>query len=334
MLKNYFGSMPDGKTVSSYSVGNGIMSLTVLDYGGIIQSLKFNGTDVVLGYNTLSEYASHDGYLGAIVGRYANRIAGGSFKLNKKTYKLYKNDGKNSLHGGQRGLSRVIWNVEGDDTSITLKYVSPDNEEGYPGNLIVGVKYSLLQNGLAIEYSALSDKDTVINLTNHTYFNFIGGETIENHFVYIDADYYTPVDTKLIPTGEKRLVAGTAFDFRCAKSIGRDIGADDEQLKIAGGYDHNFVLRGTGFRKFAELSSAKAGITMTGFTDSPGVQFYTGNFLSPRIGKNGNKIIRRGGVCFETQSFPDSVHHPEFPSTELKAGELYHTVTEFRFSKF
>lgn len=334
MLKSYFGRLPNGKEIYSYAVSNGAISLTVLDYGGIIQSLKYCGNDVVLGYNTIGEYLDNDGYLGAIIGRYANRISGGSFRLNKKTYRLFKNDGGNTLHGGAGGFSGVVWDVTGDDASITLKYLSPDREEGFPGNLLTGVKYYLTENGVGIEYTALCDKDTVVNLTNHSYFNLIGGETIENHFLLIDADYFTPVNSALVPTGELRPVSGTVFDFRCAKSIGRDIEENDPQLKIAGGYDHNFVLRKDGFRKVAELSSAKAGIEMDVYTDRPGMQLYTGNFLTGRMGKNGKKIMKRGGVCFETQSYPDSVNHPEFPSTELKAGEMYHTVTEYRFHKY
>lgn len=335
MEKRLFGILDHGKKVYAYTLQNEKISLTVLDYGATIQSVVFDGTDVVLGYDTLSEYALNDGYLGAVVGRVANRISGSSFKLNGKKYDLYANDGKNSLHGGKIGFDKVVWTVaEVYENSITFQYLSPDKEEGYPGNLLVKVKYYIKESGIGIEYGATSDEDTVINLSNHTYFNLYDEGLAEDQFLTLYADKFTPVGNGLIPTGDILPVRNTPFDFTLIKRIGKDIEENDQQLKIAGGYDHNFVINGSGFRKFAEVSSPKSGIKMLCYTDQPGVQFYTANFLSDRACKRGGRMSRRGGFCLETQNFPDAINKPQFPSAVLKKGELYHTVTEFDFINY
>ncbi len=335
MEKRLFGVLDCGKKVYAYTLKNEKISLTVLDYGATIQSLTFEDRDVVLGYDTLEGYVNNDGYLGAVVGRVANRISGSSFKLNGKKYSLYANDGKNSLHGGKIGFDKVVWAVADIySNSITFQYLSPDKEEGYPGNLLVKVKYYVKENGVGIEYGATCDEDTVINLSNHTYFNLYDEGLAEDQFLTLYADKFTPVGNGLIPTGDIVPVRNTPFDFTLIKRIGKDIEENDAQLKIAGGYDHNFVINGEGFRKFAEVSSPKSGIKMLGYTDQPGVQFYTANFLTERVGKRGKKMTRRGGFCLETQNFPDAINKPQFPSSVLKAGDFYHTVTEFEFVNY
>ena len=325
MEKRLFGVLDCGKKVYAYTLKNEKISLTVLDYGATIQSLTFEDRDVVLGYDTLEGYVNNDGYLGAVVGRVANRISGSSFKLNGKKYSLYANDGKNSLHGGKIGFDKVVWAVTDIySNSITFQYLSPDKEEGYPGNLLVKVKYYVKENGVGIEYGATCDEDTVINLSNHTYFNLYDEGLAEDQFLTLYADKFTPVGNGLIPTGDIVPVRNTPFDLE----------ENDAQLKIAGGYDHNFVINGEGFRKFAEVSSPKSGIKMLGYTDQPGVQFYTANFLTERVGKRGKKMERRGAFCLETQNFPDAINKPQFPFAALKAGDFYHTVTEFEFINY
>lgn len=335
MIKRLFGKTANGEDVYAYTLYNGIIAVTVLSLGATVQSVKFCGRDLVLGYDTVAEYLSNDGYLGAVVGRYANRIAGASFKLGTKRYKLTANSDGNTLHGGNFGFDKAIWSEDSaTENSVTLKYYSCDGEEGFPGNLLTTVKYYIDNDIFGIEYVAVSDGDTPVNLTNHTYFNLYEEGGIEDQFLTIYADKFTPIGKSLIPTGEIRSVSNTPMDFTLVKRIGRDIDNDDEQLYFAGGYDHNFVINGRGFRKFAEVSSPKAGIKMTGYTDNVGVQFYTGNFLTFRAGKGGKPITRRGGFCLETQDFPNAINQPNFPSPIIGKGYTYHTVTEFRFEKY
>lgn len=335
MQKSLFGNLPSGRNIDMYIIGNDDIKAKILTYGATLQSLIFKGRDVVLGYDELDGYLNNDGYLGAVVGRYANRIGGASFRLNGKRYDLNANDGKNTLHGGITGYDKVVWEVESaDDTSISLKYFSPDGEEGFPAGLLVGVRYSVEGDKLIITYTAVSDNDTVVNLTNHTYFNLYEEGYTEDQFVTLYADNFTPVDKSLIPTGQIISVKDTPMDFTVIKRIGKDIEEEYEQLILAGGYDHNFIINGEGLRKFAEVCSPKSGVKMVGYTDNYGVQFYTGNFLTERMGKNGRMIGRRGGFCLETQNFPNAVNEPEFPSPILKKGDVYHTVTQFEFSDY
>jgi aldose 1-epimerase len=296
-----------------------------------------------LGYNCVEDYinAVEKPYFGAVVGRYGNRIAGGKFSIDGNEYTLPTNNGPNSLHGGYYGFDKVVWEAEPvGDNGVRLTYQARDTEEGYPGNLTVTVTYTLNdENEIVVEYTATTDKPTPVNLTQHAYFNLKGeGEgTILDHELLINADRYTPVDENLIPTGELAPVASTPFDFRSSKPIGRDLGADHPQLKIGGGYDHNFVLnrRGGGqeLDLAARLYEPKSGRVLEVLTTEPGVQFYSGNFLTGNItGKRGKAYAHRGALCLETQHFPDSPNHPEFPSTILRPGETLESKTVFRFT--
>ena len=323
------------------------MEVAITNYGGIIVSVKVPDRagkpgDVVLGFDKLDGYTATPPppYFGALIGRYGNRIGGAKFKLNGTEYTLPKNNGDNCLHGGKRGFDKVVWRAApaAGGRSLELSYVSPDGEEGFPGNLTVQVTYSLNDNNeLGIEYGATTDKLTVVNLTNHSYFNLAGqGEgDILGHQMMIAADQFTPVDKGLIPTGELRSVQGTPFDFRQPTAIGARIDADDEQLKFGQGYDHNFVLNrvGKGPELAARVTEPKSGRVMEVMTTEPGVQFYTGNFLDGSIhGKGGKVYARRSGFCLETQHFPDSPNKPSFPSTSLRPGQQYRTATVYRFS--
>ncbi|MBQ8726569.1 MAG: galactose mutarotase [Clostridia bacterium] len=335
MEKVLFGKLSNGKEVNSYVIKSGNTEVTLLDYGATVQSLKYKGVDVVLGYDNIEQYEKGKDCFGGVVGRVANRIKGGKFTLGDKTYNLTKNDGGNTLHGGTFGFHTQIWGVEEHtESSITFKRLSPHNEEGFPGNLMVGVKYYICGEGLGIEYTAVSDRDTVVSLSNHTYFNLLGDETALNTFLSIDADAYTPIDKNFIPTGEIKPVKGTPMDFKWAKFVGRDIEEEDEQLALAGGYDHNFVLNGEGFRQFAVLSCARRNILVRCFTDQSGVQLYSGNFLRGELGKGGVAYEKGFGVCLETQSFPNAVNEEKFPTPILKKDEVYKSVTEYRFEDF
>ena len=343
--KRAFGKTPDGTSVDLYVLTNtnGVQA-KVITYGGIVTELhvpdrdgKF--ADVVLGFDDLKGYLGGHPYFGAIVGRYANRIAGAQFTLDGKTYKLAANNGKNSLHGGKKGFDKVVWKAEpanvDDGVGVLLRYTSPDGEEGYPGTLKTAVRYTLTNdNALRIDYEAATDKATPVNLSNHSYFN-LGGHAsgdVLGHVLMIAADKYTPVDANLIPTGEIKPVAGTPLDFRKPKPIGRDIG---ELKGDPGGYDHNFVLNGGDKKPFlaARAFEPKSGRLMEMFTTEPGVQFYTGNFLNGQEkGKGGTVYRKHAGFCLEAQHFPDSVHHANFPSVTLKPGETYKQTTIYRFS--
>jgi aldose 1-epimerase len=341
-----FGKTRDAVAVSVYTLTNkNGLTARIINYGGIVVSLMApdrNGkmADVVLGFDSLNGYLQNPGpFFGALIGRYGNRIGHARFTLDGRVYQLDRNDGENSLHGGARGFDKHIWTPrELTDGGIELTYLSADGEEGYPGNLRATVTYHLTDaNELRIDYAASTDKDTVVNLTNHSYFNLKGAGTgdVLDHRLMLNADRFTPVDASLIPTGELRAVAGSPFDFRSGATIGSRIEANDEQLKIGKGYDHNWVLnRGSdGLMLAARVEEPSTGRILEVFTTQPGVQFYTGNFLDGTIKGKGSKVYgRRSGFCLETQHFPDSPNKPAFPTTELKPGQKYQSTTVFRFA--
>jgi aldose 1-epimerase len=334
----------DGKQVDLYTLSDKQLVVRILTYGGIVQSIEApdrNGkmADIVQGFDGLSDYVTtgNKPYMGAIIGRYANRIAGGTFMLDGKTYHVPKNDGDNALHGGIDGFNKKVWTAKEVKDGVELTYVSPNGEEGFPGALTTTVRYTLVGNELRIEYTATTDADTVLNLTNHSYFNLKGqGDgTILDHQLKINAKRYTPVDKNLIPTGELAPVAGTPFDFLKPTAIGARINADNEQLKLGRGYDHNWVLDGDGKKVVvaAEAYEPTTGRVLEVLTDQPGIQFYTGNFLDGTVkGTDGKVYKQRYAFCLETQHFPDSPNHPKFPTTELKPGETFKSTTIFRFS--
>jgi aldose 1-epimerase len=347
--KKSFGKTPGGQPVDLYVLTNkSAAEVSITNYGGAVVSLKMpdrNGklADVVLGYDTVEGYVSDKAYFGALVGRYGNRIAHAQFVLDSKTLTLAKNNGDNSLHGGVKGFNKALWTAKilpaKDGQSLELSYLSRDGEEGFPGNLNVSVVYTLTDtNALRIEYSAATGKKTVVNLTSHGYFNLAGqgNGDILGHLLTIQADQFTPVDTGLIPTGELRDVMDTPFDFRKPTAIGARIDQPDEQLKLGGGYDHNFVLRmpmDHGEYLAARVFEPASGRVMEVWTTEPGIQFYTGNFLDGKtVGKGGVAYPKRSAFCLETQHFPDSPNQPKFPSTVLNAGARYHTVTTYKFS--
>ena len=334
----------DGKPVDLYTLQDGKLIVRILTYGGIVQSIEApdrNGksTDIVQGFDGLSGYVTtgNKPYMGAIIGRYANRLAGGSFKLDGKTYNVPKNDGDNALHGGINGFNKKVWIAKELTDGIELTYVSPAGQEGFPGTLATTVRYTLVGNELRIEYSATTDADTVLNLTNHSYFNLKGqGDgDILGHEMKIYAHRYTPVDKNLIPTGELAPVVGTPFDFLTLVPIGQRIDADNEQLKLAHGYDQNWVLDSGGKKVelAAEAYEPTTGRVLEVLTDQPGIQFYTGNFLDGTVTGTAGKVYqKRYGFCLETQHYPDSPNHPAFPTTELKPGQTFHSTTIYRFS--
>jgi aldose 1-epimerase len=345
MQKQSFGKTDDGQQVDLYTLKNQHgMEAAITNYGGTVVTLKVpdrNGKldDVVLGYDKLEDYAAGKAYFGAIIGRYANRIAHAQFTLNGTTYTLAKNDGDNHLHGG---FNKRVWTAKDVSGSagqaLELTYLSKDGEEGFPGNLSVKVVYTVTdQNELKIDYSATTDKDTVLNLTNHCYFNLAGqgnGDILQ-HQLTIRADRFTPVDANLIPTGDLRSVKGTPFDFTTATVIGARIDQDDQQLKLGRGYDHNWVLNGDASGSLTVAAQAyepRSGRLLEVSTTEPGLQFYTGNFLDGIQGKQGKVYNRRYAFCLETQHFPDSPNHPNFPSTVLKPGQHYQTTTVYKFS--
>jgi aldose 1-epimerase len=346
--KASFGKTPDGKDVDIYTLkSKGGAEARVISYGGIVVSLKVPDregrlADVVLGFDQMEGYeGAGSTYFGALIGRYANRIAAGRFKLDGVEYKLATNNGPNHLHGGVQGFDKVLWDVKPlkvrGGQALELTYVSRDGEEGYPGTLSVRVVYTLTDaNELRIDYDATTDKDTVVNLTNHSYFNLAGEGSgdILGHLLTLYSDQFTPTDQTSIPTGEIRAVRGTPFDFTKATAIGARIEADDEQLKWAKGYDHNYVVRGRAgvLRRAARLEEPKSGRVLEVWTTEPGIQFYSGNYLSGLVGKSGKPYNFRNGLCLETQHYPDSPNRPNFPSTVLKKGGRYRTTTVYRFS--
>jgi len=341
-----FGKMADGRDVSVYTLknSNGVEA-RIMNYGGIVVSLKVPDRkgvlgDVVLGYDNLAGYIKASPYFGAVIGRCANRIARGRFTLNGVEYTLATNNACNHLHGGINGFDKVVWDVRvltnRPAAALELKYASPDGEEGYPGVLSVTVVYSITEkNELCIDFTATTDKPTLCNLTNHSYFNLAGQGDILSHEVMIAADVFTPVDKTLIPTGELRPVAGTPFDFRKATAMGAHIEADDVQLKYGGGYDHNWVVSKPA-GKLAQLASVYEPVTgrlMEVFSAEPGMQFYTGNFLDgTNVGKGGVAYQYRTGFCMEPQHYPDSPNEPHFPSVVLEPGQTYRNTIIYRFS--
>ena len=343
--KTPFGKMPDGQTIDLYTMTNHHgMEVAIMNYGGIIVSVKVPDSaghvdDVVLGFDNLAGYLQPEPYFGALIGRYGNRIGHAQFTLDGKTYHLAKNDGDNTLHGGLKGFDKRVWTAhETGPLSLQLTYVSKDGEENFPGNLTSVVTYTLTDNNeIRIDYSATTDKDTVLNLTNHSYWNLAGqgnGDILGDQ-IMINADRFTPVDAGLIPTGELKSVAGTPLDLRKLTVVGAHINDDNEQMKLGKGYDHNFVLNrhGAGLSLAARVVEPKSGRSMEVLTTQPGVQFYTGNFLDGTIhGKGGKVYGHRSALCLETQHFPDSPNHPSFPTTELKPGQPYHETTVYRFS--
>jgi aldose 1-epimerase len=342
IAKQPFGHTLEGTPVDLYSLSNGKIEVRIMTYGGIIVSLRTpdrNGKvdDVVLGCDSVEKYEAQTAHFGGIVGRYANRIAHGSFQLDGKTYSIPKNDGDNALHGGIRGFDKVVWGAKQIPDGVELTYVSKDGDQGFPGTLTATVRYTLSGSALRIEYSATTDKDTVLNLTNHSYFNLAGqgkGDVL-GHVLKIDASRITPVDATLIPTGDLKSVDGTPFDFRTPHLIGERINANDPQLVLGHGYDHNFVLDHPAgqLAEAAEVYEPTTGRILQVLTTEPGVQLYTGNFLDGSItGKEGRVYSRRFAFCLETQHFPDSPNHASFPSTELKAGQTFHSETVFQFS--
>jgi aldose 1-epimerase len=340
-----FGKMPDGTPVEIYTLSDGAFEARIATYGGVVVSLKApdrNGktADVVLGFDDLDGYVANfngsaDAYFGALIGRYANRIAHGSFTLDGNKYSLPLNNGANTLHGGPHGFNNVVWKAKPIADGVELSYLSNDGEAGYPGNLTAIVRYTLVKGDLRIEYSATTDKDTVVNLTNHSYFNLAGQGDILSQQLTLHASRFTPVDAGLIPTGELKSVESTSFDFRKATAVGSRINADDAQLHLGRGYDHNWVLDNGGGKlaEAAELYDPGSGRLLRVLTDQPGIQFYSGNFLDGSIkGKGGKPDVLHAALCLETQHFPDSPNHPDFPSTELKPGQRYHTVTIYSVS--
>jgi aldose 1-epimerase len=348
MAKELFGKTLDGTEVYVYTLKNsGGMEARITNYGGILISLMVSNKsgkldDIVLGYDSLSQYISNNPYFGALIGRYGNRIGSAKFKLDGHQYTLPANNGPNTLHGGVKGFDKVVWNV--DDThskeghSLALTYLSKDGEEGFPGNLSVEVIYTLTDsNELRIDYKATTDKPTVLNLTHHSYFNLAGAGSgdILGHELTIDADRFTPVDSTLIPTGELKPVKGTPLDFIKQTAIGARINQNDKQLQYGLGYDFNWVLnkKDDELKVAARVQEPTSGRVMEVFTTEPGIQFYSGNFLNgSNIGKGGKKYERRFGLCLETQHFPDSPNKPSFPSTKLDPGQTYTSTTIYKFS--
>ena len=338
-----FGTMPDGTPVELYTLAAGALSCQIITFGGSLQSLRVpdrsgRPVDVLLGFDALEPYRTHGKSLGALVGRYANRIGGAKFSLNGQTYQLAaNNNGVNHLHGGLVGFNQRVWTVEeaGDDR-LALSLFSPDGEEGYPGNLTVRAAYLLTEEGLTIEYRAVCDRDTVCNLTNHAYFNLSGHDSgpVLDQTIQLLADRYTPTDPLSIPTGEIAPVEGTPMDLRRTTPIGARIGEDFPQLLQAGGYDHNWIPNGEAgtLRPIARAASPATGISMEVLSTLPGVQFYTGNYLDGcPAGKGGAAYANRWGFCLETQFYPDSPNHANFPSCVLRAGEVFYHTAAFRF---
>ena len=342
-----FGKLENGENVYKYLLKNDKCEVELITYGGIITSIKvpdLNGNliDVALGFNDFDSYLEGHPYFGAIVGRYANRIDNGSFSIDDNDYSIPINNNGTSLHGGIKGFDKVNWNVVSYDSInhnfIKLNYLSKHMEEGYPGNLNTYVKYTLTDdNELVVEYQAETDKPTVLNLTQHTYFNLSGESSgdILDHNLLINADSFLPVNEKIIPTGEIKSVENTPFDFRKIKKIGKDINIEDRQLKLGNGYDHCWVLNDYNkkSRKIGEVNSNKTKINMEIFSDLPGVQLYTGNFLDGSLNsKKDLKYINRSGFCLETQFYPNSPNNQNFPSTKLEPGKKFYSKTSFKFS--
>ncbi len=347
MKRRPFGTLPDGRTVGLFVLENSNgCSVSVTDFGATVTSLvapdnRGRPSDIVLGFDTLDSYLAGHPYFGSTIGRFGNRIANGRFTLDGQDYNLARNNGPNHLHGGSTGFGMLLWRVTSDTSSDTqqlrLSHTSPDGEEGYPGRVEASVTFTLTERDeLRIDYRATTDRPTIANLTNHSYFNLAGSgsESILGHEIMINADRFTPVDADLIPTGEIRAVDGTAMDFRRMTPIGSRINDDDEQIRLSNGYDHNWVLNRSGEEPTlaAEVYEPTSGRVLEVLTTEPGVQFYTGNFLDGTFfGRTGKPYGRRSGFCLETQHFPDSPNQPDFPSTILRPDETYRSTTIYRF---
>ena len=348
MQKEHYGTTPEGEAVEQFTLlnGNGL-EVRIITYGGRITSLKAPdresfSKDIVLGFDSLSDYTQENPYFGAIIGRFGNRIAGGKFSLDGTQYNLATNNGENHLHGGKKGFDNVIWIAEENRSSrnsLKLSYFSKHMEEGYPGNMMVSVTYTLKEdNTLEVHYEAVTDQKTILNLTQHSYFNLSGNfsEDILDHEVQINANDFLPVNESLIPTGELRKVERSAFDFRKPKKVGQEIKDDDEQLKLANGYDHCWIInnREEGMRFAASAHDPISGRFLEVYTSEPGMQFYTGNFLDGSLPQKGGKGTygKRSGFCFETQHFPDSPNQEKFPSVVLEPEEVFSSKTLLKFS--
>lgn len=345
IIREPFGSTPDGVAIDRYRLRNAQgIEADIITYGGIVSGLRVpdrhgNLGNIVLGFDNLEQYLGPHPFFGALIGRYGNRIAKGRFTLDGTTYQLACNDGPNHLHGGPLGFDRRVWDGSASESSdgptLTLRYRSADGEEGYPGNLDITVVYTLTdQNELRIEYTATTDRATVLNLTNHSYFNLAGGGSILNHELTLYASRFVPIDKTQIPFGHLQDVAGTPFDFRSSTPIGERINADDEQIRNGIGYDHCWVLdKPAGeLGPVARVYEASSGRVLEAFTTEPGVQFYSGNFLDGTlVGIDGQRYEQRTGLCLEMEHFPDSPNQPQFPSTVLRPGETYRQTTIYRF---
>ncbi len=342
--RSVFGIVPGGTEIDIFTLEQGSFKARIMTYGARLVSLETPDrqgkvADIVLGYDSLASYMNDSKtYFGAIVGRYANRIAHGKFMLDGKTYRLPLNDGDNSLHGGTQGFDRRAWTADALQDGVEMRLVSSNGDQGYPGTLTARVRYTLTAQALQIEYFAETDQDTILNLTNHSYFNLAGegSGNILSHVLTIPAEEYTPVNSDLIPTGGLAPVRDTPFDFRSPTAIGLRIANDNAQLRYAKGYDENFVLRKEGpaevLQQAAHVLEPSTGRALIVKTTQPGVQFYSGNFLNSDIrGKHGHTYDKHAGLCLETQHFPDSPNHPEFPTTELKPGQTFHSITQYEF---
>jgi aldose 1-epimerase len=341
IASEHLGTLPDGRAVPGFTLtGTGGVEVRVAAYGATVLSIRVPDRDgrlddVVLGYDALDDYLRDPSYLGCVVGRYGNRIRGGRFTLDGREVVLATNDGPNHLHGGPDGFHRRLWTAEPvADDAVRLGLVSADGDGGYPGRLDVSVTYALTaRNELVVDYGATTDRPTVVNLTQHSYFNLAGAGTVLDHQLTIDADRYTPVDETLVPTGALDAVEDTPFDFRRPRAVGERIASGHPQLGIGRGYDHNFVRTGTGLGRVARLFEPRSGRVMDVITTEPGVQFYSGNFLgSGPAGKGGRAYAPRDGLCLETQHFPDSPNRPEFPPTVVRPEAAYRSRTVFAFS--
>jgi aldose 1-epimerase len=347
ITKDLFGTLSDGTKVWRYTLTSGVLRVRIITYGGIVQQLDApdrhgRPANIVLGFSDLAGYVDKNNpgpYFGALIGRYANRIAKGTFTLDGKTYHLPINNDPNSLHGGTKGFDTKVWaatpSKTGDRVSLRLDYTSPDGEMGYPGTLKASATYSLSKGSLRVDYRATTDKPTVVNLTNHSYWNLAGEGSgdVYRHRLQLNASRYTPVDSTLIPTGQLAPVAGTPMDFRDPTPIGARIRDNFQQLAYGQGYDHNWVVDGSGFRLAARVSEPGSGRVLSISTDQPGIQFYSGNFLDGTLyGTSGHQYRQGDGLALETQHFPDSPNQPNFPSTVLRPGQTYQTATTFTFS--
>lgn len=327
------------KDVFLYSLDNSCgLSAEITNYGGIVKSLKFNDVDIVLGRDSLYDYLNNTGNFGAIIGRNTNRIENAQFSIGESVYKLSQNVGKHNIHGGVEGFAKKLWEaeaIEGEQPSLVLKRESPDGEEGFPGNASIRITYTLTkENSFKISYEAICDKDTVINLTNHSYFNLNGHNsgTINGHSLWLNSDFYTPINSEFMPYGEIRSTKGTAIDFSCEKSLSQALMSDHEQIKLSCGLDNNFALYGNGFRHIATLKGDITAIQMQVFSDLPAIQVYTGNKIEvSRRYKEGACYTAHAGICLETQFFPNSLKYPFYPNPILKKGQKYNTVTEYKF---